>query len=204
MKKKYFIIVLLISILFSCIVKKRIAIDYDLDPRLKQMDKFVNLDKGLLQGQIRDFVADKLISMKKFRITAVADSAFTDWIEFYHFDKNRLVSAGLEYSLDKFPRDYTIDDYVELDYIYKKSKGELTSYYGRPKVIPFSYDYRFFGDIETEYYDMSGVMKSKIPHKVPSEYFSSRELRRRGVKKITVKIISGFTESFVRIEFIYR
>jgi len=173
------------------------------NPEYLYLQKFENLDKGILKGQIIDVLEDKILADKDFRITARTDSAYTDWVEFYHFKNGKLISAGLEYSLKKFSREMDVDDFVQLQFIYKQTFAQMTKFYGKPHRKPFSYYKRFYDDIMAEYYKGAAVMKLRIPKKVPAKYFATPTLKRIGVDKVTVRLIGGFAESFVRISYIY-
>ncbi|MDY6915536.1 MAG: hypothetical protein SVM86_04395 [Candidatus Cloacimonadota bacterium] len=173
------------------------------NPNYRYLQKFENLDKGILKEQILEVLGDKVLSEKDFRVTARTDSAYHDWIEFYHFKNGKLISAGLEYSLKKLTREMDVEDFVNLQYIYKNSFAQIQKFYGKYSRKPFSYYHRFYEDISAEYHEGAAVMKLHIPKKVPARYFTSSRLKQIGVKKITVRLIGGFAESFVRISYIY-
>ncbi|HCX73552.1 MAG TPA: hypothetical protein DHM37_07535 [Candidatus Cloacimonas sp.] len=173
------------------------------NPEYLYLQKFENLDKGILKGQIIDILDDKILVDKNFRVTARTDSAYSDWIEFYHFKDGKLISAGLEYSLEKMSQEMNVNDFVQLQYIYEQTFAQISKFYGKPHRKLFSYYHRFYEDISAEYYKGAAVMKLNIPQKVPARYFITPRLRRLGVNRVTVRIIGGFAESFVRICFIY-
>jgi hypothetical protein len=193
---------LLLAVLAGCIINPYKNPE-PYNPEYMYLQKFENLDKGILKGQIIDILDDKILANKDFRVTARTDSAYTNWVEFYHFKDGKLISAGLEYSLKKMTREMDVDDFVQLQYIYQQTFKQISKFYGKPHRKLFAYYNRFYQDITAEYYEGAAVMKLNIPKKVPARYFLTPRLRQIGVNKITVRLIGGFAESFVRISYIY-